>query len=198
MFNKLIIAFIILSLAACTATVTPTSTPTPPANQIDVEEQAVYAALLAQMYSASSFVIMDTTATDPGGVENTAQTLDHVLQNLHDVDPETANSFRIRNDAVYSISQDMALGVEVTLISQADKNSIFGQNQSGWGIFHDRNSNALGITALSRVGFNVELDQALVYLGMYSDWVNDAGYCVLLNKIDGDWVLDQKAVTWIY
>ena len=197
MFNKLIIASIILSLAACTATPI-VITPTPPsANQIDVEEQAVYAALLAQMYSASSFVIMDTTATDPGGVENTAQTLDYALQNLHAVAPETADSFRVRNEAASPLLPDMNLGVEYTLLSRAERNQIFSQNQSGWEIFYNRYPDAPGLTTLSRVGFNATFDQALVYSSMQSNWSTGAGYYILLNQLNGDWTIDQKVMIWV-
>jgi len=195
MFKKLFFAFTVLSLAACTAT--PTFVPTLSANQIDIEEQAVYVAVLQEKFSTSSFVIMDTTATDPGGVENTAQTLDYVLQNMHDVAPETEDSFRVRNDAAYSIRPNMDLGVEYVLLSQAEKNQIFGQNQSGWEIFYNHYPNAPGITTLSRVGFNAALDQALVYLGTQSDWLAGAGYYVLLKKANGVWTIDQKVMTWI-
>jgi hypothetical protein len=195
MFKKLLLTSFILIAAACTAK--PTSIPTPSADQIDVEEQAVYAFLLPEMYKASGFVIMDTTATDPGGVENTAQTLDNVLQNMHDVAPGTVDSFRTRNDAAHPIHPDMNLGRPYTLLSQTEKNQIFGQNQSGWEIFYNHYPQAPGITTLSRVGFNKALDQALVYIGTQSNWLAGAGYYILLNKVDGAWNIDQQVMTWI-
>jgi hypothetical protein len=195
MHRRLFFAFTLLSLAACTAT--PTPLPTPAADQINIEEQAVYAFLLPKMYKASMFVIMDTTATDPGGVENTAQTLDYVLQNMHDVAPGTVDSFRSRNDAAHPIRPDMNLSSPYSLLSQAEKNQIFGQNQSGWEIFYNRYPHAPGITTLSHVGFNTALDQALVYIGTQSNWLAGAGYCVLLKKVDGVWSIDQQVITWI-
>jgi hypothetical protein len=191
-----ILAFV-LCLCSCTALPTATPAPTLSAEQIDAEEQAVYAAVLEQLYSASSFVIMDTTATEPGGVGNTGQTLDYVLQNLHDVDPVTVDSFRLRNEAAASLQPDMDLGVEYVLLSQAEKNQIFGQNQSGWEIFYNRYPDAPGITMLSRVGFDAALDQALVYVGTQSDWLAGAGDYVLMKKVDGAWTIDQKVMSWI-
>ena len=96
MFGRWFLLLLLLSAAACTAQPTPTSTPV--ANQVELEEQAVYASLLPKMYQNSGYVIMDTTATSITGVDNTAQTLDYILQNMHDVDPETVTSFRNRND----------------------------------------------------------------------------------------------------
>jgi len=195
MARKILFAVLIITLAACGAA--PTSTPTPSGNQVDVEEQAVYTAVLRELYSASSYVIMEKTATDPGGAENTAQTLDYVLQNMHDVTPATAESFQTRNDAAYPIRTDMDLGVEYVLLSQSGMNEIFGQNQSGWEIFYNRYPDAPGITTLSRVGFSDSFDQALVYVGTQSYWLAGAGYFFLLRKAGGNWLIDQKVMTWI-
>jgi hypothetical protein len=195
MFRKfLLLSFLLLS-AACT--VRPTPVPTPSASQVDLEEQAVYAFLLPEMYKNRGYVIMATTATDVTGVDNTSQTLDYVLQNMHAVLPETVDSFRARNDTSYPIRKDMDLGSPYTLLSQAGRNRIFGQNQSGWEIFYNRYPQAPGITTLSRVGFNAALDQALVYIGTQSNWLAGAGYYVLLKKGPGGWSIDQQVMTWV-
>jgi len=195
MSKRLFLGFILLSLAACTTT--PSPLPTPAAGQIDIEEQAVYLSLLSKMYTATSYVLMDTNATDPGGIENTNQTLDSVLQNMHDVAPGTVDSFRTRNETAHPIRPDMNLGSPYTLLSQDERNQIFDQNQSGWEIFYGRYPEAPGITSLSRVGFNANLDQALVYLGTQSNWLAGAGYYILLKKVNGVWSIDQQVMTWI-
>lgn len=194
MYRKLLLTLLLL-ITACTAA--PTPSPTPGANQIDGEEQAVYAYLLPEMYKNRSYVIMATTATGPTGVENTAQTLDYVLQNMHDVDPKTLDSFKSRNDAAHPMRQDMDLGSPYTLLTQAGKNQIFGQNQSGWEIFYNHHPQAPGITSLSRVGFNDMLDQALVYIGTQSNWLAGAGYYILLKKGAEGWSIDQQVMVWV-
>jgi hypothetical protein len=149
------------------------------------------------MYKNSGYVIMDTTTTSITGVDNTAQTLDYILQNMHDVNPETVANFQNRNDKAYPIRDDMQLGFPYTLLSQAGRNQIFGQNQSGWEVFYNRYPQAPGITTLSRVGFNSTFDQALVYIGTQSNWLAGAGYYLLLNKADGAWSIDQQVMAWI-
>lgn len=195
MFRRRLLLLLLLSLAACSAR--PTPAPTPASNQVDVEEQAVYAFLLTKMYHNSDYVIMDTTATSLTGVDNTTQTLDYILQNMHDVSPETETSFRNRNDMAYAIRKDMQLGFPYTLLSQAGRNQIFGQNQSGWEIFYNRYPQSPGITTLSRVGFNSTFNQALVYIGTQSNWLAGAGYYILLKKADGAWSIDQQVMSWI-
>jgi hypothetical protein len=195
MCKKSLLFSLALCLAACTAK--PASSPTLSADQIEVEEQAVYAYLLPKMYHNRGYVIMDTTATSVTGVENTSQTLDYVLQNMHSVTAETVDSFRLRNDKAYPIRPDLDLGSPYTLLSQAGRNKIFSQNQSGWEIFYNRFPQAPGITTLSRAGFNSNLDQALVYIGTQSNWLAGAGYYVLLKKAGGVWSIDQQVMAWI-
>ena len=195
MFNKLFLAFTVLSLVACTGTPAPVSTPS--AGQMDTEEQAVYAALLGNLYSASSYVIMDTTATGPAGVGDTASTLDRIMQDMRAVDLETADSFRVRNDAAYPVRPDMDLGSGYVLLSQGEMSQIFSQNRDGWQLFYEQYPDAPGITTLSRVGFNNTLDQALVYVGTMSHWLAGAGYYILLKKVNGSWIVDQQVMTWI-
>ncbi len=195
MFKYILFIVLSLNLAACTAS--PTPVPTPAADQVDAEEQAVYAFLLPKMYKNHGYVIMALTTTGPTGVDNTSQTLDYVLKNLHDVASETVASFRARNDTSQPLRKDMDLGSPYTLLTQAARNQIFSQNQSGWDIFYNRYPQAPGITTLSRVGFNAALDQALVYIGTQSNWLAGAGYYVLLKKGSSGWNIDQQVMTWI-
>jgi hypothetical protein len=195
MFKKFLFVFLAIILAACTGMPAPTSTPS--ADQIDTEEQAVYAALLQKLYSASSYVIMDTTATSPGGVGDTASILDNIMQNMHAVDQKTLDSFRARNDAGYPVRPDMDLGSAYVLLSQAEMSQIFGQNRDGWQFFYEQYPDASGITTFSRVGFNNTLDQALVYVGTLSHYLAGAGYFVLLKKVNGAWIVDQQVMSWI-
>lgn len=195
MFRRPLAAFLLLLLVCCTARLTPS--PTPSADQMNVEEQAVYAALVKQMYTASTLVIMDNTATGPNGVEDTASHLDYVLQNMHDVTQATLDSFKARNEKAYPLLPHMDLGITYILLSQSQRNQIFGQNQSGWEVFYNNYPDAPGITALSRVGFDATLDQALVYIGTQSNWLAGAGYYILLRRADGLWKVDQKVMVWV-
>ena len=195
MFRKILFFLLAVVIAACSGTSTPTSTPS--ARQTDIDEQAVYAALLQNLYSAASYVIMDTTATGPLGVDETASILDRVMQDLRAVDPATADSFRERNDAAYPVRPDLELGSLYVLLSQFEMSQIFGQNRDGWQLFYEQYPDAPGITTLSRVGFNKLHDQALVYVGTLSHWLAGAGYIVLLKKVNGAWIVDQQVMTWI-
>ena len=195
MFRKLLPLLFTLLATACAAK--PTLVPTARPSQIDAQEQSVYAFLLPTMYHNKGYVIMDTTATSATGVDPTSKTLDYVLQNLHGVDSGTIQSFQARNDSAYPLHEDMNIGAPYTLLSQAARNKIFGQNESGWEIFYNRYPTAPGITTLSRVGFNSAFDQALVYIGTQSNWLAGEGEYLLLVKRNGAWEIDQRVMVWI-
>ena len=195
MFKKILVLLLCLCTAACSAR--PAIFPTPSTVQIGREEQAVYAFLLATQYQHKEYVIMADTATSVTGVDNTAQTLNYVLQNIHNLAPATLESFRSRNATAQILLSDMQLGGPYTLLSQSARDRIFGQNQSGWDIFYNHYPQAPGITTFSRVGFNAALDQALVYMGTQSNWLAGAGYYILLKKGYGTWSIDQQVMIWI-
>jgi hypothetical protein len=196
MFKNILLLILFVCAAACSPA-KPTPIPTPATDQINREEQAVYAFLLSKMYQHRGYVIMADTATSASGVDNTTQTLDYVLQNMHDVAPETLVSFRSRNATAQTLRPDMQLGGPYTLLSQAGRNRIFSQNQSGWDIFYNRYPQAPGITTFSRVGFITSLDQALVYMGTQSNWLVGTGYYLLLIKVNGTWSIDQQVMIWV-
>ena len=196
MFKKNLLILLCLCAAACSparSTLMPTTAP----GQINQEEQNVYAFLLAKMYQHKGYVIMANTATSATGVDNTAQTLDYVLQNMHDVAPATLDSFRARNGTAQILRPDMQVGNPYTLLSETARNQIFSQNQSGWDIFYYHYPQAPGLTTFSKVGFNANLDQALVYMGTQSNWTVGTGYYLLLKKVNGTWSIDQQVMIWV-
>jgi hypothetical protein len=193
--RKIILPFLCIILAACTTK--PTLVPTTSVQQKDIEEQAVYTAVLLKLYNASNYVIMDTTGTSLTGTQETNSTLNHVLLIMHGVATETADSFQTRNDMGYPLRSDMAIGTGYVLLSQKEKSQLFNQNQDGWQLFYEHYPDTPGITALSRVGFNQSLDQALVYVGTQSQWLAGSGYYILLKKVNGIWIVDQQVMTWV-
>jgi hypothetical protein len=196
MFRKNLLLVLVVCAAACGPTA-PTLIPTPATDQINREEQAVYAFLLDNLYQHKGYIIMADTASSATGVEDTARTLAYLLQNMHGIATDTLASFRARNTSAQVLGPDMQLGGPYTLLSQTARNQIFSQNQSGWDIFYNRYPQAPGITTFSRVGFNASLDQALVYMGTQSNWLVGTGYYYLLKKAEGIWSIDQQVMIWV-
>jgi hypothetical protein len=190
---------ILVLLSACsinsaeTVTPNPTVTATPDAVR---EEEGVYAALLEARYPSELLVIMQMTQTDVIDLAS-EETYKMVGESLQHLATETLLDFKARNDNSYPLKASMILGTRYLLFSEKDMQDLFQINQSGWDVFYNRYPEAPGIITLSRVGFNEQMDQALVYLGIQSHWLAGSGNFFLLNKIDGVWVIDQQVMTWV-
>jgi len=172
--------------------------PTPTAPDIETEEEAVYAALFDEMYGEPQMlVLVAVTETAPMSVENTDSTLEYVISQMNGLSEETVAGFRSRNETAYPLRPDMDLGLPYVLLTRDQFNEIFDVNTSGWDVFYTRYPNSPGLTSVSRVGFNADFTQALVYIGTQSHWLIGAGYYVLLAKTGGRWQVEQQVMTWI-
>lgn len=193
------LCLVALLLSACTtlssetATPRPTITPTPDAT---FEEELVYKALMEANYPFDLLVIMDTTQTDIIGLASD-ETYQFVKENMTRLSADTLDDFKSKNVGSDLLKASMVLGTRYLLFTEKDKQELFQINQSGWDVFYNRYPEAPGIMTLSRVGFNSKVDQALVYLGIQSHWLAGSGYYYLLNKVDGEWVIDQQVMTWV-
>jgi hypothetical protein len=195
MFRKSTYFLLLLFLVACGGGQKPG--PTPSAEEKELQAARVLAAALVELQPASMYVIMDTTATGPGGSEETDRIISLAKENMPGIDPQVLEDFRQQNTASQPVKSDMQLGSSFILLSQEVMKNIFSQNRDGWQLFYEQYPQALGITTISQVGFNPAMDQALVYVGTLSHYLAGAGYIVFLHQVDGNWKVEQKVMTWI-
>ena len=90
---------------------------------------------------------MDTTATSPGGVGDTASILDRILQDMHEVDAGNRGQFPGPQRMPHIRSaRGMELGTAYVLLSQDEMTQLFSQNRDGWQLFYEQYPDAPGIT----------------------------------------------------
>jgi len=183
-------------LPACAGT--STDAPTPTETELRPEEQAAYAAAFTELYGeVRLYVLRDMTSPGIEGVEGLDAVFDNLLPQLTGLEDETRENFRLRNEAPASVPPDMDLLLPYVLLTDADFEVIFAQNTSGWDVFYTRYPNSPGMTTVSRIGFNADFTQALLYVGTMSHWLAGAGYYLLLEKSSGAWQVLQQVMGWI-
>jgi hypothetical protein len=183
-------------LAACGAR--PTSTPDQGTIDIETEEQAIYTAVFEELYGEPQmYVIMSDTAVSIQGVEGMDAALETIGAQMTGVDEETAASFRDRNEASFPVPANMDLDLPYVLLTSTEMDQIFDINTSSWDVFYTRYPNSPGITTISRIGFNTDYTQALVYTGTMSHWLAGAGFYIFLEKSSGEWLVMTKVMAWI-
>ncbi|MBN2387599.1 MAG: hypothetical protein JXB85_11315 [Anaerolineales bacterium] len=186
-----IILIAIILLAACSTTPMSEPAPAPPDPQA-----AVYTAVLQALYPAEAYVLMDTTQSASAYVS-----LEDVLQRsvrpgLNGLDPATADDFLDRNQTESRLPPDLDLGAAYTLVDTETLQPIFA-NEDAWERFYTAYPGVPGILTLSQAGFNAEMTQALVYIGIQSDWLSGEGSYALLEQVNGVWQVIEQVVVWM-
>lgn len=159
----------------------------------DVEEYSVYSKLIANEFKGGEIkqvLIMDQT----GGVSQGLLEL-----NLREwgitPDKETVDSFLARNQESNPLKPNLDLALDYQLLSQEEVDEFQPQSESGgWDVFNEKYPDASGFLTLSKVGFNSDLSQALVFFKLsLFDQLLEGGYYFMVWQ-DGEWVVDSSYV----
>ncbi|KYK31890.1 MAG: hypothetical protein HXS48_07765 [Theionarchaea archaeon] len=111
------------------------------------------------------------------------------------VKQETFDDFQIKNTQPCPLADFFDLDVTVVFMNEKEVREHF-QNDA-WFELYAKYPFSQGIMTLSRVGFNSEMNQALVYVGNQKEILSGAGYYVLLTKMNGVWIIQDKVMIWI-
>lgn len=144
---------------------------------LEDEEYLVYSALIEEEYDASSILILNHTyigsmVRDPD--------YDDLKETFEDLEESAVEDYLDKNDEWYYLEKDFDL----------DDYQFISLNQQV-------SQNLYYVIRLSRVGFNSDGDQALVYAERTEASLAGAGYYFFLIKEDGVWKVEAKLQLWI-
>jgi hypothetical protein len=199
----LILAFYACLCASCQQGLTPSqasptpvseSTPTPLPDP-DIEEYAVYNDLLEARFKGDELdqvLIIDQTRV------NKIKLLEQDLAAFQENTPlasELVASFKERNLQPYQLKPVLDFGVEYQLLTQEEVDELRPLDEaSGWQLFYEKYPRAVGFIYLSRVGFNADFTQALVYISWYHyEQPIQGGYYLMIRQ-DGRWVIETSYI----
>ena len=169
-----------------------TATPLP---DPDVEEYAVYNDLLEARFKGDELgqvLIIDHTRVSSTKLieQNLAEFQEYVP-----LAPEMIAGFKDRNKESYLIEPVLDFGVNYQLLTQEEVDELrLLDEASGWKLLYEKYPNSYGFLYLSRVGFNADFTQALVYTeSFHYEYFLEGGY-YLMTKQDGRWVIENDYV----
>ena len=117
---------------------------------------------------------------------------------LEGIEQEIIDDFLLKNADSHPLHDFFNLDIPVVLLSKEEMEKIFSPGvHEGWHDFYGQYPYSQGIMELSRVGFNAEMDKALVYVGNQVDGLWGAGYIHLLVKVNGVWIIQDTEGVWI-
>jgi hypothetical protein len=110
---------------------------------------------------------------------------------------ELVTSFQERNQQPYPLEPVLDFGVEYQLLTQEYVDELRHLDEaSGWKLLYEKYPNSYGFVYLSRVGFNADFSQALVYMDSFHYEQPIQGGNYLMIKQNGRWVI-ESGYEWI-
>jgi hypothetical protein len=111
---------------------------------------------------------------------------------------ETISDLKVKDNQPLLFEEKFSLELPVVLITQQELEGIFkGNLGGGWARFHELHPLARGIIRLSRIGFNVSRNQALVCVGEQSGGRAGIGTIYLLSLSNDGWHTQRTLRAWI-
>lgn len=87
------------------------------------------------------------------------------------------------------------LGLNYVIVRNSDLPD--GKFENFWDSFYKKYPHSPGLVVFSKVGFNDRHDQAFVYVGRSCGGLCGGGDYVLLNKVNGEWVVRDEQNLWV-
>ncbi len=171
-----------------------------PSPEVTPEEYSVYSDLIEAMFpdKYELFVIRDRTSSEDSATSETLP-FQYLHSHMPSLSPETFANFQAMNDKEYNLQRHFQLETDYILLGAEENEEIFsavGPWVDPWDEFYERYPNSQGIMTLSRVGFDDNMNQALVYLGNVFGGLGGQGNCILLTKVSGVWVIESDVFLW--
>jgi hypothetical protein len=70
------------------------------------------------------------------------------------------------------------------------------EGRNGWNRFYVGYPNSSGFTGLSRIAFNNDSTEAIMYVAHHSDWLSGHGTVFRLQLTEGRWLITDRRVVW--
>jgi hypothetical protein len=204
--NARIQSILILAFGAClcascqqnpihTPEGSPSVNASPPTSQPDpnIEEYAVYNDLLKAQFMGDELdqiLIIDHTRV------NSTKLMEQDLATFQEytpLSPELVASFKERNQQSYPLNPVLDFGAKYQLLTQEEVDELCPLDEaSGWKLLYEKYPNSYGFVYLSRVGFNIDFSEALIYIeSFHYDQPIKGGY-YLMVKQNGRWVVENS------
>ena len=109
---------------------------------------------------------------------------------------ETLTDFLAKNRVQHPIEPDLNPGGRLVCVGDEEFEHIFRYGD-GWARFRKEFPDSDGTLRLSRVGFDRDVTQAMLYAGQQFDWNVGSGGFWLFSCLDGEWTEVGRAGSWL-
>jgi hypothetical protein len=174
---------------------------------LETERHAVYSAVIRDMYAEDGTKLLvvsrEAVCVPASGDEEVEELPDRMgafaIKELRELKQDTIDDFRVTAKQCRSLSEQLDIPVKYVFVTEKEIERLFEKGGLGqaWEHFYSRYPNSSGIIGFSNVGFDREMNQALVATSRSCGSLCGAGHYVLLTKDNGVWKVHSKTMTWI-
>jgi hypothetical protein len=167
-------------------------------SEVSSEEYAVYSTLITEEYVTDKVKLV-VIANPTSGGNRSKDMADYFLQQLSPLSQATYDDYLERNSKPYTLSNSFTLKEKYVLVEYREVEKLFDNPDldEAWKEFYRRFPASNGYIVLSRVGFNHEKDQALVYMAWMCKSLCGEGKLMLMSKRDGKWKVEKHYTVWV-
>ena len=162
------------------------------------EEYEIYSSVIKQLYvqpNTRQVIIEERTFRYDFAVENDEPWREKNKKKGVSIDESAADDYEAKNNSKWLLNKNsFKLPVKTNLITDDDLRSIFHGSWGDleWINYYRRFPESRGFVMLSRIGFNTERTQALVYVGSRCGPGCGDIHFLLLEKADGNWTTKKE------
>lgn len=165
-------------------------------NGTSADEREVLAVCLEHLYLGDGQVVRFLTRSGLPPPPGELQALLHLRRNLEGLDGETLDDFLAKNREQHPVEPDLNPSGRLTGVNDEEFLHIFRDGE-GWDRFRRTFPGSDGTLRFSRVGFDRNVTQAMLYAGQQFDWNVGSGGFWLFSKTGGVWVEADRLGNWI-
>jgi hypothetical protein len=158
------------------------------------DESAVLRVCLAAMRIGPKQVVRSMTSLKILD-EELERTVASLRWSFKELEERTLADFVAKNRCAHPVAGLISDG-QLICMNEEDLEAVF-RDDAGWERFRAMYPESAGTVEFSRVGFNSQRTQALVYAGMQLDWLVGDGTYRLYSKVDDAWVESSRSLAWV-
>jgi hypothetical protein len=172
---------------------------------LSADEAAVYSTVFANLFEAGPgrpIVLENRTSigVPPGMWATTSVQGADTSKFLAKLSPDTRADYQAKNKKSMALPQHCELAPVCSAEDVVSLTAIVvtkNKNDKGWKNFFSKYPNSPGILLVSRIGFNSDKTEAIVYAGKSCGTLCGEGYYVRLTKIGEHWAVADQTTVWI-
>lgn len=168
-------------------------------NQMDYN---IYNLVLEEYYSDSALIIIRQqidynlppiayhSGFDSGDYYN------YIKLNMPEIDTIAFLNFLSNNDTISYLDNLFKVNKStISLFSEEKYDYLFDRNKDTWKLFYAKYPNSNGLIELSRIGYNDEVNQAILEIWHAGGWTGGKGVMYFLSKKNNTWVITKTKET---